>query len=75
MTREEKQIEDDRRCQLALQACVLFHSEKQSIQTNMFSAFVACLWLPSFSYKWTLHPVSDACSLSLAIACITSEAA
>ncbi len=35
MTREEKQIEDNRRCQLALLARVLFHSEKQSIEKNM----------------------------------------
>ncbi len=35
VTREEKQIEDNQRCQLALLACVLFHSEKQSIQKNM----------------------------------------
>ncbi len=35
MTREEKQIEDNQRCQLALLACVLFHSEKQSIEKNM----------------------------------------
>ncbi len=35
VTREKKQIEDNRRCQLALLARVLFHSEKQSIQKNM----------------------------------------
>ncbi len=35
VTREEKQIVDNRRCQLALLARVLFHSEKQSIQKNM----------------------------------------
>ncbi len=35
VTREEKQIEDNRCCQLALLACVLFHSEKQSIENNM----------------------------------------
>ncbi len=34
MTREEKQIEDNQRCQLALLARVLFHSEK-SIEKNM----------------------------------------
>ncbi len=38
VTREEKQIEDNRRCQLALLARVLFHSEKQSIQKNMDDA-------------------------------------
>ncbi len=35
VTREEKHIVDNRRCQLALLARVLFHSEKQSIQKNM----------------------------------------
>ncbi len=34
MTSEEKQIEDSQCCQLALLACVLFHSEK-SIEKNM----------------------------------------
>ncbi len=41
----------------------------------MYSAFVAFLWLLSFSHRSTHHPVSDACSLSLAIVGITSEAA
>ncbi len=35
VTREEKQIEDNQRFQLALPAHVLFHSEKQSIEKNM----------------------------------------
>ncbi len=35
VTREEKQIEDNRCCQLALPARVLCHSEKQSIEKNM----------------------------------------
>ncbi len=39
VTREEKQIVDNRRCQLALLARVLFHSEKQSIQNNMDDVF------------------------------------
>ncbi len=34
MTREDKQIEDNQRCQLALLPCILFHSEKQSITKN-----------------------------------------
>ncbi len=34
MTRE-KNKEDNQHCQLALLACVLFHSEKQSIEKNM----------------------------------------
>ncbi len=78
MTREEKQIEDNQRCQLARLACVLFRSENQSIQKNMDDVlcFHACLWLPGFSYRNTQHPVSDACLLSLAdIAGILSEAA
>ncbi len=71
VTREENQMEDNRRCQLALSARVLFLSEKRSLKT----VFVAFLCLPSFRYRRTQHPVSDACSLSLAIAGITSEAA
>ncbi len=39
VTRDEKQIVDNRRCQLALLARVLFHSEKQSIQKNMDDVF------------------------------------
>ncbi len=35
VTREEKQIEDNQRCQLALLARILFHSEKQSMENNM----------------------------------------
>lgn len=38
-----------------------------------YSTFVECLWLPSFSYRSTKHPVGDACLLSLAIAGIPSE--
>ncbi len=88
VTREENQMEDNRRCQLALSARVLFHSEKWSWRIwyiiygiyNIWteygdSVFVAFLCLPSFSYRRTQHPVSDACLLSLAIAGITSEAA
>ncbi len=44
------------------------------IQDFLTSAFTACFWLPGFSYRSMWHPVSDACSLSLAIAGITSEA-
>ncbi len=35
VTREEKQTEDNQRCQLAFLEHVLFHSEKQSIEKNM----------------------------------------
>ncbi len=35
VTREEKQIEDNQHCQMALLARVLFHSEQQSIEKNM----------------------------------------
>ncbi len=35
VTWEEKQIEDNQRCQLTLLARILFHSEKQSIKMNM----------------------------------------
>ncbi len=39
MTREEKQMENNRRCQLALLARIPFHSEKQSITKNMGDVF------------------------------------
>ncbi len=39
VTIEEKQMENNRRCLLALLVRVLFHSEKQSIKKNMGDVF------------------------------------
>ncbi len=35
VTREEKQIQDNRCCQLTPMARILFHSEKQSVEKHM----------------------------------------
>ncbi len=52
VTREEKQTEDNQRCQLALLACVLFHSEKQSIEKNM--GVVLCFLVMFVAAKFQL---------------------
>ncbi len=52
VTREEKQIEDNQRCQLALLVCLLFHSEKQSIENNLVD--VLCFHVMFVAAKFQL---------------------
>ncbi len=74
MTREEKQIEYNQHCQLALLAHVRFQSETQSIQNNMDDVFCFHSMFVAARFQLWKHAIAGRRRLlSLAVTGITSE--